>query len=61
MIVRNINGILLDENYRQIPYEIAKRKITERDEVICKPSQESGSGRGILFLNNSNVDRISFF
>lgn len=61
VVVRKINGLLIDEYYKQISFEFAKRKILEYDEVICKPSQESGSGRGILFLNSSDEAGIDDF
>lgn len=38
-----------DSEYRQISVDQAIALICENDEVICKPSQESGSGRGIEF------------
>lgn len=38
-----------DADYRQISLEQAVAMICENDEVICKPSQESGSGRSIEF------------
>ncbi len=38
-----------DAEYNQITLERAVDLICENDEVICKPSQESGSGRSIEF------------
>ena len=48
-VVRNCGTILTDGEYRQITVQEALEKILSYDEVICKPSQETGSGRGITF------------
>ena len=61
VIVRKINGFLLDEQYNKISMQEAKEKILQHIEVICKPSQESGSGRGIFFLSQSNTDMVNDF
>lgn len=42
-------GYFTDAEYKQISLEQAVALICENDEVICKPSQESGSGRSIEF------------
>lgn len=42
-------GYFTDAEYSQISLEQAVTLICENDEVICKPSQESGSGRSIEF------------
>ncbi len=61
VVVRKINGMIFDENYKQISAEDAKNRILENNEVICKPSQETGSGRGIMFFDNSNISKIDEF
>lgn len=61
ILVRKINSLIFDEKYNQISAEEAEKKILQYDEVICKPSQESGSGRGIMFFKNSEHDKISEF
>lgn len=61
VVIRKINGFILDENYNQISVQEAKQKICQQEEVICKPSQESGSGRGIIFLENTNDEAIDAF
>lgn len=61
IVVRKINSLILDENYNQISIEEAKSKILQHCEVICKPSQESGSGRGIMFFDNKNEEAIDVF
>ncbi len=48
-VIRKCGSILLDKNYCQISADEAFEKIMQHTEVICKPSQESGSGRGIQF------------
>lgn len=57
-IVRNIGGLLFDEQYKQISATYAVKKIIAESEVIVKPSQESGSGRGIQFLKNEQISDI---
>ena len=61
VIVRKINSLIFDENYRQITAEEAKRRILLQNEVICKPSQETGSGRGIVFFDKNNTEAIDAF
>lgn len=61
VVIRKINSLIFDENYNLISAEEAKNKILCNEEVICKPSQESGSGRGILFFNKSEQQRIDEF
>ncbi len=51
ILVRNIDGILEDENYCLLTKEEVLKKIAENDDVICKPSVESGAGRYIQFWN----------
>lgn len=48
-IVRNIGGIIENEEYEIISKEEALNKIFDYKEVICKPALESGSGRDIRF------------
>lgn len=52
-VVRMMNGILTDADYNQITQEQALALIMSNDEVICKPSRESGSGRSIAFWNTA--------
>ena len=54
VLVRNIGGLLFDEDYKQLSKKEAIRITCTEPEVICKPSLESGSGRGIQFLETSN-------
>lgn len=48
-LVRKIKGMLFDADYHQISMDKALCILAEEEEVICKPSLESGSGRGITF------------
>ena len=57
-LVRNIGGRLFDENYKQISLETALKRIRLEPEVIIKPSQESGSGRGISFFRNDQIPEV---
>ena len=61
IVVRKINGLIFDEDYRQISIDEARAKILEEPEVICKPSQESGSGRGITFFHKDDIKTIDKF
>ena len=61
VVVRKINGFLFDANYNQLSSEEAVKTIAARDEVICKPSQETGSGRGIEFFKSVETDKINTF
>ena len=61
VVVRKINSLIFDENYCQISAEEAKNKILQNKEVICKPSQETGSGRGIMFFDSNNIKAIESF
>ncbi len=57
-IVRNIGGVLFDKDYLQICISDAINLVTSESEVIVKPSQESGSGRGIQFYKCGQVKQI---
>ena len=61
VVVRKINSLIFDENYNQISKEEAKRKIFENKSVICKPSQETGSGRGIMFFDGNSENIVDEF
>lgn len=61
VVVRKINGLIFDSDYHQLSPEEAKALILENPEVICKPSQESGSGRGIMFFDDKNPDAVDAF
>lgn len=61
VVVRKINGLILDENYKQISVEEARRKILQYKELICKPSLEAGSGRGIFFFDEKEKEVVDKF
>lgn len=50
-VIRKIGGLLFDEEYCLIDLEKAMSILSMREEVIVKPSQESGSGRNIMFYD----------
>ena len=60
-VVRKINGLIFDDRFSQITPEEAKERILQHHEVICKPSQESGSGRGIVFFDGHSEKAIDEF
>ncbi len=61
-VLRIFGGYYTNSDYQQVTYEDAVNLILENDEVICKPSQESGSGRSIQFWNTKeDADKIRNF
>ncbi len=50
-LVRKIGGLLFDVEYRLIKIDKAIEILQSVNEVIVKPTQESGSGRGIAFYD----------
>ena len=55
-------GYYANSDYQQVTYEEAVNLVLENDEVICKPTQESGSGRSIQFWNTrDDADKIKSF
>ena len=64
IVVRKINGLLFNGDYKQLSAEEALAMILEKtktEEVICKPSQETGSGRGIEFFGSGDKEKINSF
>lgn len=57
-LLRKINGLLFDANYNQISVREGGQIISNYDEIICKPSQETGSGRGIEFIKTASQGKI---
>jgi hypothetical protein len=53
VLARNIGGVFVDADYKLISVKRVIELISSEDEVICKPSLESGSGRRIQFWNYS--------
>lgn len=61
-VIRILGGVLVDGDYHQISVEDALELVCRNKEVICKPSQESGSGRDIEFWNTTaDIDKIKNF
>lgn len=62
VLVRIINGVLLDEEYNLLDVSSAMEIMAREQEVICKPSQETGSGRDITFWRtDSDAEEIRSF
>ncbi len=57
-VVRNINGIFLDENYKPITKEQLKAIIDSYECVIVKPSIENGFGKSVKLYKNGEYDNI---
>ena len=49
-LVRKIGDTLLDENYNMLTIEESIAIVCNEEEVICKPTLETGSGRNIAFF-----------
>lgn len=61
-IVRKINGKFLDADYNLISEEKAFELISNQNEVICKPSLETGCGEGIFFFSpQKDSEKIKAF
>lgn len=54
-IIHCINGQYLNHQYKPITKENVVEILSTEKEVICKPSIETGGGRGICFLNGKDV------
>ncbi|MCQ2802429.1 MAG: hypothetical protein MJ225_01955 [Bacilli bacterium] len=50
-LVRKIDSLLFDENYELLTSKKAMDIILKNDEVIVKPSQDTGGGKNIKFYN----------
>lgn len=58
IVVRNIDGVFEDGNYGLLTKDDVLGRIMENDEVICKPSVESGAGRDIQFWNTATQRKV---
>lgn len=62
IILRKINGFILDEKYNQINKTQAWELISQNTEIVCKPALDTGSGRGLHFWNTKDdKDKIERF
>lgn len=62
ILVRKMKGMLFDEEYRQLSCDGALALILSEKEVICKPTLETGSGRGIRFWQTEiDIEEIKTF
>lgn len=57
-VVRNVNGIYLDADYRPLTEEEATTKMAAYDCLIVKPSIENGCGRSVELYESGTYDRI---
>ena len=61
-IIRKIGIQILNNNYEKISPEDAMKLILSEDEVICKPTLETGSGRDIRFwTTDKDMNEIENF
>lgn len=62
ILVRKMKGMLFDAEYQQISVDDALALILSEKEVICKPTLETGSGRGIRFWQSEkDIKHINNF
>lgn len=54
-VCRCINSQLLNGNYEALDIEMACHILQQEKEVVCKPSIDSGGGRGIVFLSGEEI------
>ena len=57
-VLRNINGTLLDEQYRPVTQEQAQRLMSGYETLIAKPSLDNGGGKGVKLFQNEAFSQI---
>ncbi len=58
-VCRCINGQLLNGEYSSFSINKFKEEIADVAELICKPSVDSGGGRGVTFINCSEISETA--
>lgn len=58
-LLRCVNGMLLDANYDPVDLNAAFCILKNEKETICKPSIDSGGGRGIRFLAGDDINEAN--
>lgn len=58
IIAKNINGMLMDDNFKSITLSEVIRLCRREKEVIIKPSIDSGGGRNITFISMEDTDSV---
>lgn len=59
VLVRKIGNLIFDSEYRCVSVKNAMKILVAENEVIVKPTQDSGSGRGIRFISTSGKQLYS--
>lgn len=57
-VLRNINGVLLDAQYRPLTQEAAMELMRRYDRLIVKPSIENGFGKNVALLQREEFSGI---
>ncbi len=57
-VIRNINGVFLDEFYKPITDKEYVEILSKYDSVIVKPSIENGFGRSVMLYKNGEYENI---
>lgn len=52
-ILRNMNGVLCDSDYKGLSYHAAKDILANTSKCIVKPAMGTNGGKGIIVLNNN--------
>lgn len=57
-VIRNINGVFLDAQYRQITRQDALKLMNSHEKLIAKPSIENGFGKSVSLYQNKDFERV---
>lgn len=57
-VVRNVNGVLLSEDYKPLSKGEANEIIARYDKLIVKPSIENGCGRSVKLYEKTDYEKI---
>ena len=57
-VLRNLNGLFYDHNFKLITYEIASEIFDNEERVIVKPSINSCSGHNVRLYKNTSAEEV---
>lgn len=56
-LVHNINGVYLDTDYRLLSFEDVLRITGEEDELVIKPTVDTGKGKGVARIAAKDLEK----
>lgn len=56
-LIKNINGVYFEDNFNPITYKEVINVCLQESKLIIKPSIDSGLGKGIIFIEESNPEK----